>query len=142
MISSLLKKKNRQFCTKPKIVCYSTLCRVKDKYVTVFFFAFLQLSGAVAKFQSKSRTAFKSSDDILSKMWACVRASNGIKVLLSLLMVKTPLVDADCIRALACKALCGLSRSDKIRQVIGKLQLFNSGQLQSEFCTAQDRYSA
>jgi len=90
----------------------------------------VRISGAVAKFQTKSRPAFKSSDDILSKMWGCVRASNGIKVLLSLLMVKTPLVDADCIRALACKALCGLSRSDKIRQVIGKLHLFNSGQLQ------------
>jgi len=89
-----------------------------------------RLSGAVAKFQTKSRPAFKSSDDILAKMWGSVRASNGIKVLLSLLMVKTPLVDADCIRSLACKALCGLSRSDKIRQVIGKLQLFNSGQLQ------------
>lgn len=92
----------------------------------------LQLNGAVAKFQTKSRPAFKSSDDILAKMWGSVRASNGIKVLLSLLMVKTPLVDADCIRSLACKALCGLSRSDKIRQVIGKLQLFNSGQLQSK----------
>ena len=93
----------------------------------------LQVSGTVAKFQGKSRPAFKSSDDILAKMWSCVRASNGIKALLSLLMVKTPLVDADCIRSLACKALCGLSRSDKIRQVIGKLQLFNSGQLQSEY---------
>ena len=66
-----------------------------------------------------------------------VRVSNGIKVLLSLLMVKTPLVDADCIRALACKALRDLSRSDKIRKVIGKLQLFISGQLQSEYCTAR-----
>ena len=93
----------------------------------------LQVSGTVAKFQGKSRPAFKSSDDILAKMWSSVRASNGIKALLSLLMVKTPLVDADCIRSLACKALCGLSRSDKIRQVIGKLQLFNSGQLQSEW---------
>ena len=92
----------------------------------------LQVSGAVAKFQGKSRPAYKSSDDILAKMWGSVRASNGIKALLSLLMVKTPLVDADCIRSLACKALCGLSRSDKIRQVIGKLQLFNSGQLQSK----------
>lgn len=92
----------------------------------------LQVSGTVAKFQGKSRPAFKSFDDILAKMWSSVRASNGIKALLSLLMVKTPLVDADCIRSLACKALCGLSRSDKIRQVIGKLQLFNSGQLQSE----------
>ena len=50
-----------------------------------------------------------------------VRVSNGIKVLLSLLMVKTPLV----------------SRSEKIRQVIGKLQLFNSGQLQSEYYTVR-----
>ena len=113
--------------------CLSSVWRHRDDY---FCLHCLQISGAVAKFQSKSKPAFKSSDDILSKMWGCVRASNGIKVLLSLLMVKTPLVDADCIRALACKALCGLSRSDKIRQVIGKLQLFNSGQLQSEYCTA------
>ena len=114
--------------------CLSSVWRHRDDY---FCLHCLQISGAVAKFQSKSKPAFKSSDDILSKMWGCVRASNGIKVLLSLLMVKTPLVDADCIRALACKALCGLSRSDKIRQVIGKLQLFNSGQLQSEYCTAR-----
>jgi len=100
--------------------------------VTFIHVHLLQVSGAVAKFQGKSRPSFKSSDDILAKMWGSVRASNGIKALLSLLMVKTPLVDADCIRSLACKALCGLSRSDKIRQVIGKLQLFNSGQLQSE----------
>lgn len=106
-------------------------------FLDVYLF---QISGAVAKFQTKSRPAFKSSDDILSKMWGCVRASNGIKVLLSLLMVKTPLVDADCIRALACKALCGLSRSDKIRQVIGKLHLFNSGQLQSK-CYTRSRYT-
>ena len=104
----------------------------------------MKLSGAVAKYQTKHRAVFKSSDDILSKMWGCVRSSNGIKVLLSLLMVKTPLVDADCIRALACKALFGLSRSEKIKQVIGKLHLFNSGQLQSKwtllkFATLQTR---
>ena len=65
-------------------------------------------------------------------MWSCIRDNNGIKVLLSLLTGKTLLVDADCIRALACKALCGLSRSDEIRQVLGKLQIFNSGELQSK----------
>lgn len=74
----------------------------------------------------------RGPEDILIKMRSCVRNNNGIKVLLSLLLVKTPLVNADLIRALACKALCGLSRSDKIKQVIGKLQLFNSGQLQSK----------
>ena len=114
--------------------CLTCVWRHRDYYSCLHCF---HISGAVAKLQSKSRLAFKSSNDILSKMWGCVRASNGIKVLLSLLMVKTPLVDADCIRALACKALCGLSRSDKIRQVIGKLQLFNSGQLKSEYCTAR-----
>ena len=114
--------------------CFSSVWRHHDDYSCLHC---LHISEAVAKFQSKSKSAFKSSDDILSKMWGCVRVSNGIKVLLSLLMVKTPLVDADCIRALTCKALCGLSRSEKIRQVIGKLQLFNSGQLQSEYYTAR-----
>ena len=65
-------------------------------------------------------------------MWGCIRTSNGIQVLLLLLRVKKSLVDADCIRALACKALCGLSRSDEIRQVMGKLQIFTSGELQSK----------
>ncbi|XP_015778205.1 PREDICTED: protein VPRBP-like isoform X2 [Acropora digitifera] len=87
----------------------------------------VRISGTAAK----SQPTFKSSNDILSKMWGCVRDSNGIEVLLFLLMEKKSLVDADCIRALACKALCGLSRSDAIRQVIGKLEIFNSGQFQS-----------
>ena len=114
--------------------CLSSVWRHRDDYSCLHY---LQISGAVSKFQLKSKLAFKSIDDILSKICGCVRASNGIKVLLSLLMVKTPLVDADCIRALACKALRDLSRSDKIRKVIGKLQLFISGQLQSEYCTAR-----
>ena len=86
----------------------------------------------MSTFQTDSEPAFKSSKDTLSKMRGCVRASNGIQVLLSLLVVKKWLVDADCIRALACKALCGLSRSDEIRQVMEKLQIFNSGELQSK----------
>ena len=65
-------------------------------------------------------------------MCSCIRTSNGIQVLLLLLRVKKSQVDADCIRALACKALCGLSRSDEIRQFMGKLQIFNSGELQSK----------
>ena len=35
------------------------------------------------------------------------------------------------------KRYCGLSRSKNIWQVIGKLQLFTSGQLLSEYCTAR-----
>ena len=91
----------------------------------------------MSKFQTESGPSFKSSDVILRKMWGCIRTSNGIQVLLILLRMKKSLVDADCIRALACKALCGLARSDEIRQVMGKLQIFNSGELQSK-CLVQE----
>ncbi|XP_018114461.1 DDB1- and CUL4-associated factor 1 [Xenopus laevis] len=66
----------------------------------------------------------------LSKMWNVVQSNNGIKVLLSLLSVKMPITDADQIRALSCKALVGLSRSTSVRQIISKLPLFSSSQIQ------------
>ena len=53
-----------------------------------------------------------------------------LQVLLSLLTVKMPITDADQIRALACKALVGLSRSSSVRQIISKLPLFSSGHIQ------------
>ncbi|XP_040890661.1 DDB1- and CUL4-associated factor 1-like isoform X2 [Toxotes jaculatrix] len=67
---------------------------------------------------------------VLAHMWQVVQNNNGIKVLLSLLSVKMPITDADLIRALACKALVGLSRSSAIRQIISKLPLFTSGHIQ------------
>uniref|UniRef100_A0A3Q3M0X4 DDB1- and CUL4-associated factor 1 n=1 Tax=Labrus bergylta TaxID=56723 RepID=A0A3Q3M0X4_9LABR len=72
----------------------------------------------------------KASESVLSKMWNVVQSNNGIKVLLSLLTVKMPITDADQIRALACKALVGLSRSSSVRQIISKLPLFSSGHIQ------------
>ena len=72
----------------------------------------------------------KSSEHTLAKMWNVVQSNNGIKVLLSLLSVKMPITDADQIRALACKALVGLSRSSTVRQIISKLPLFSSCQIQ------------
>ncbi|XP_018620386.2 DDB1- and CUL4-associated factor 1-like isoform X1 [Scleropages formosus] len=72
----------------------------------------------------------KSSESVLAKMWNVVQSNNGIKVLLSLLTVKMPITDADQIRALACRALVGLSRSASVRQIISKLPLFSSGQIQ------------
>ncbi|KAI1891185.1 hypothetical protein AGOR_G00162350 [Albula goreensis] len=72
----------------------------------------------------------KASENVLTKMWNVVQSNNGIKVLLSLLTVKMPITDADQIRALACKALVGLSRSAAVRQIISKLPLFSSGQIQ------------
>lgn len=47
--------------------------------------------------------------------------------------IKTPITDADSIRALACQALAGLARSETVRQIISKLTLFTSGQLQSNY---------
>uniref|UniRef100_A0A8C6L7V0 DDB1- and CUL4-associated factor 1 n=1 Tax=Nothobranchius furzeri TaxID=105023 RepID=A0A8C6L7V0_NOTFU len=67
---------------------------------------------------------------VLAHMWHVVQNNNGIKVLLSLLSVKMPITDADLIRALACRALVGLSRSSAIRQIISKLPLFTSGHIQ------------
>lgn len=67
---------------------------------------------------------------VLARMWQVVQNNNGIKVLLSLLSVKMPITDADMIRALACKALVGLSRSSAVRQIISKLPLFSSGHIQ------------
>ncbi|XP_037304281.2 DDB1- and CUL4-associated factor 1-like [Pungitius pungitius] len=67
---------------------------------------------------------------VLAHMWQTVQNNNGIKVLLSLLTVKMPITDADLIRALACKALVGLSRSGAVRQIISKLPLFTSCHIQ------------
>ncbi|KAM9474878.1 DDB1- and CUL4-associated factor 1 isoform 2-T2 [Clarias gariepinus] len=72
----------------------------------------------------------RTSESVLAKMWNVVQSNNGIKVLLSLLTIKMPITDADQIRALACKALVGLARSTTVRQIIGKLPLFSSGQIQ------------
>ncbi|RWS31137.1 protein VPRBP-like isoform X3 [Leptotrombidium deliense] len=84
-----------------------------------------QLSGSAKK------KSFRSGEDLLTKLWNCLRTNNGIMILLNLLTVKTPITHADSIRALACRALCGLARSETVKQIISKLPLFTSGQLQT-----------
>ncbi|KAJ8047078.1 DDB1- and CUL4-associated factor 1 [Holothuria leucospilota] len=74
--------------------------------------------------------AGKQNSETIEKLWDCVRNDNGIKTLLLLLMVKTPITEADSIRALACQALCGLSRSESVQQILSKLPLFANNQLQ------------
>ena len=69
------------------------------------------------------------SDDVISKVWECVRENNGIMTLLTLIQSKTPLTDADSIRALACRALVGLARSATATQIMSKLAIFNNGVL-------------
>ncbi|XP_018331272.1 DDB1- and CUL4-associated factor 1 isoform X2 [Agrilus planipennis] len=99
-----------------------------------------RVGGAIARYSTNNsqgtsspskKTKFKSSEELIQKVWDCVRANSGIMVLLTLMQVKTPITDADCIRTLACKALAGLARSETVRQIVSKLPLFTSGGLQN-----------
>jgi HIV-1 Vpr-binding protein len=78
---------------------------------------------------SKRRGGVKSSDEVINRVWECVRSNNGIMALLQLIQTKTPISDADIIRALACKALVGLARSSQACQIMSKLPIFNNGVL-------------
>ncbi|XP_052754263.1 DDB1- and CUL4-associated factor 1 isoform X2 [Galleria mellonella] len=78
----------------------------------------------------RKRTVLKSYEDVIQKVWESVRTNNGIMVLLSLMMVKSPITDADRLRGLACRALAGLARCPTVRQIISKLPLFTTSQIQ------------
>ncbi|XP_058802431.1 protein mahjong isoform X2 [Phymastichus coffea] len=93
-----------------------------------------RVGGNVARYSStgsaKKKTNLHSSEELIQKVWSSVRSNNGIMILLQLMMVKTPITDADSIRALACRALAGLARSEKVQQIISKLPMFTDGQIQ------------
>ncbi|XP_015439812.1 PREDICTED: protein mahjong [Dufourea novaeangliae] len=84
-----------------------------------------------ASVSNKKTIDIYNSEELIRKVWESVRSNNGIMVLLQLMMVKTPITDADSIRALACRALAGLARSEKVRQIISKLPMFTDGQIQA-----------
>ncbi|XP_066598075.1 protein mahjong [Prorops nasuta] len=94
-----------------------------------------RVGGNVARYSitgsAKKKACLQSSEELIEKVWESVRSNNGIMILLQLMMVKTPITDADSIRALACRALAGLARSEKVRQIISKLPMFTDGQIQS-----------
>nr|KAG5696452.1 hypothetical protein BaRGS_020989 [Batillaria attramentaria] len=95
---------------------------------------FERLGGGVGRFMgtgTKKKVNVRVGEDVLSRMWNGVRTNNGIMVLLKLLSIKIPITEADAIRALACKALVGLCRSETVKQIVSKLPIFNNGQLQS-----------
>lgn len=97
-----------------------------------------RIGGSIARYSNTTaspakKIKLKSSEDLIQKVWDCVRSNNGIMVLLQLMNVKMPITDADCMRTLACKALTGLARSDTVCQIVSKLPLFTTGQLQSKF---------
>ncbi len=78
----------------------------------------------------RKKAPSKASEELINKIWDCVRANNGIMILLELIHIKSPITDADSLRALACKALVGLARSPAARQIMSKLPIFTNGQLQ------------
>ncbi|CAK1554395.1 unnamed protein product [Leptosia nina] len=88
------------------------------------------LTGRISIAGFRKKTLMKSFEDIIQKVWESVRTNNGIMVLLSLMMTKSPITDADRIRGLACRALCGLARCSTVRQIISKLPLFTTSQIQ------------
>ncbi|XP_073974899.1 lisH and WD40 domain-containing protein mahjong [Rhodnius prolixus] len=95
-----------------------------------------RVGGLVGRYSTggstKKRThSLRSSEEVIEKIWETFRTTNGIMVLLGLIQLKTPITDADSIRGLACQALAGLARSETVRQIISKLPLFTSGQLQN-----------
>lgn len=79
----------------------------------------------------RNKTNQKYAEELIERVWESVCSNNGIVVLLSLMQTKGPITDADCIRGIACRALAGLARSDRVRQIVSKLPLFASGQLQT-----------
>ncbi|KAH8252480.1 hypothetical protein KR032_000207, partial [Drosophila birchii] len=90
--------------------------------------------GRLIKFGNSSRknkANNKYAEELIERVWESVCSNNGIVVLLSLMQTKGPITDADCIRGMACRALAGLARSDRVRQIVSKLPLFASGQLQT-----------
>lgn len=93
---------------------------------------FVKLFRSNARFVRKKYYKLShSAEETIHKVWDCIRNSNGIMVLMSLIIVKTPITEADAIRALACQTLAGLARDDRVKQIISKLPLFTTGQLQS-----------
>ena len=42
----------------------------------------------------------------IKKLWSAVRLNNGIKILLAMLNIRTPITEADAMRALVCKVSC------------------------------------
>ncbi|XP_051170938.1 protein mahjong-like [Leptopilina boulardi] len=94
-----------------------------------------RVGGNVARYSvtgsAKKKTNLHNSEELIQKVWESVRSNNGIMVLLQLMMVKTPITDADSIRALACRALAGLARSEKVRQIISKLPMVTDNLIQA-----------
>lgn len=79
----------------------------------------------------KKRSQSKNLIDLSLALRKAIWANNGTLILPKLLTVTSPLTEADTIRSLACRVLCGLAKEESIRQIMSKLPLFTDGHLQS-----------
>ncbi|VDM37858.1 unnamed protein product [Toxocara canis] len=75
------------------------------------------------------KKSFLEATDVLERMWDAVRRNNGIMILKNLLHACTPITEADALRAVACRALNGLARSENVRQILSKLPLISNNEL-------------
>jgi len=73
----------------------------------------------------------RGSIDLSLALRKAIWSNNGTLILPKLLTVNSPLTEADTIRSLSCRVLCGLAKEESIRQIMSKLPLFTDGQLQS-----------
>lgn len=89
----------------------------------------IQCNGGTSSTGKRNRTV-KQGEDLLHRLWEAVRNNNGILILLKLLSVKVPITHADKLRALACQTLCGMARNKTVKQILGKLPIFTTGELQ------------
>lgn len=77
---------------------------------------------------AKKRVPQRNSD-LSAQLRKAIWDNNGTLILPKLLTITSPLTEADKIRSLACRVLCGLAKEESIRQIMSKLPLFIDGQL-------------
>uniref|UniRef100_A0A158R6C1 LisH domain-containing protein n=1 Tax=Syphacia muris TaxID=451379 RepID=A0A158R6C1_9BILA len=86
------------------------------------------VSSSSTKMKKPKKTHLDASD-VLERMWEAVRRNNGIMILKNLLKISSPITSADALRAIACRALNGLARSESIRQILSKMPLIANNEL-------------
>ena len=85
----------------------------------------------VSRTNTQRKKGIPRSFDLSVALRKAIWDNNGTLILPKLLSVTSPLTEADRIRALTCRVLCGLAKEEGIRQIMSKLPLFIDGQLQS-----------
>lgn len=80
---------------------------------------------------AKKRNHHRNHADLSASLRRSIWDNNATLVLPKLFEITSPLTEADEIRSLACRVLCGLAKEESIQQIISKLPLFTDGQLQA-----------